>query len=137
MATVLYYTRVHNINLYEVCSKVGKSFLRKGQFCLVIDFVKVARLLCRLTLPWRRYLSYRNQSIDLLYKSINWFLYDRDLRHERVKHIFFVQCYHVILPLQHWLYEAKHFVLDKVTLLEDSPQKTYCSFKLQVSENRE
>ena len=27
------------------------------------------------------FLSYRNQSIDLL----DWFLYDRDLRHERIK----------------------------------------------------
>ena len=30
-------------------------------------------------------LSYRNQFIDLLFKSMDWFLYDRDLRHERVK----------------------------------------------------
>ena len=30
-------------------------------------------------------LSYRNQSIDLDRKSNNWFLYDRDLQHERVK----------------------------------------------------
>ena len=37
-----------------------------------------------LTLSWRRSLSYRNQSIDLQSKSMNWFLYDRDLRHERV-----------------------------------------------------
>ena len=27
----------------------------------------------------------RNQSIDLLSNSMDWFLYDRDLRHERVK----------------------------------------------------
>ena len=27
---------------------------------------------------------YRNQSIDLLCKSVDWFLYDNDLRHERV-----------------------------------------------------
>ena len=38
-----------------------------------------------LTLSWRRTLSYRNQSIDLLRKSMNWFLYDNGLRHERVK----------------------------------------------------
>ena len=30
-------------------------------------------------------LSYRNQSIDLLRKSMDWFLYDNDLRHERVE----------------------------------------------------
>ena len=29
-------------------------------------------------------LLYRNQFIDLLGKSMDWFLYDRDFRHERV-----------------------------------------------------
>ena len=38
-----------------------------------------------LTLSWRNFLSYRNQSIDLLCKSTDRFLYDRDLRHKRVK----------------------------------------------------
>ena len=38
-----------------------------------------------LTLSWRRPLSYRNQSIDLQTQSINWFLHDNGLRHERVK----------------------------------------------------
>ena len=28
-------------------------------------------------------LSYRNQSTDLLYISMEWFLYDKDLCHER------------------------------------------------------
>ena len=40
-----------------------------------------------LTLSWRRPISYRNQSIDLLRKSMDWFLYDIGLRHERVKKI--------------------------------------------------
>ena len=40
---------------------------------------------CSLTLSWRRPLSYRNQSIDLLCKSVDWFLYDNGLHHERVK----------------------------------------------------
>ena len=40
--------------------------------------------LCHLTLSWRRLLSYRNQSIDLLRKSVDWFLYDNSLRYERV-----------------------------------------------------
>ena len=47
-----------------------------------------------LTLSWRRPLSYRNQSIDLLSK---WFLYDNGLRHERDKNkpkwSFFRQAY--------------------------------------------
>ena len=38
-----------------------------------------------LALLWRRPLSYRNQSIDLRSRSMDWFLYDNDLRHERVK----------------------------------------------------
>ena len=38
-----------------------------------------------LTLSWRRLLSYRNQPIDLLCKSMDWFLYDNDLRQERVE----------------------------------------------------
>ena len=37
-----------------------------------------------LTLPWQWSLWYKNQSIDLQSKSMDWFLYDRDLRHERV-----------------------------------------------------
>ena len=28
-------------------------------------------------------MSYRNQSIDLVSKSMDWFLYDRDVRHKR------------------------------------------------------
>ena len=31
--------------------------------------------------------SYRNQSIDLQSKWMDWFLYDNGLRHERVKHV--------------------------------------------------
>ena len=37
-----------------------------------------------LTLSWQRSLSYSKQSIDLLCKSVDWFLYDIDLRYERV-----------------------------------------------------
>ena len=38
-----------------------------------------------ITLSRRRSLSYKNQSTDLQSKSMDWFLYDRDLRHERVQ----------------------------------------------------
>ena len=37
-----------------------------------------------LTLSWRRSLSYRSKSTDLLSNSMDWFLYDRDLRDERL-----------------------------------------------------
>ena len=47
-----------------------------------------------LTLLWRRSLLSRNQSIDLPSKSVDWFLYDRALRHKRVndlnKHCYYV-----------------------------------------------
>ena len=40
---------------------------------------------CISCLSWQKFLSYRNQSIDLQNKSINWSLYDGSLHHERVK----------------------------------------------------
>ena len=42
-----------------------------------------------LTLSWRRSLSYKNRSIDLLCKPMDWFLYDRDRPHEIVKQFYF------------------------------------------------
>ena len=42
---------------------------------------------CYLTLSRRRPWSYRSQSINLLCKSMDWFLYDNGLRHESVKAI--------------------------------------------------
>ena len=42
-----------------------------------------------LTLSWRRPISYRNQSIDFLRKSMDWFLYDIGLHHERVNSLEF------------------------------------------------
>ena len=42
-----------------------------------------------LILSWRRSLSYRNQSTDLRSKSMDWFLHDDGLRHERFKLILF------------------------------------------------
>ena len=50
-----------------------------------IKFGETFQLPPRLTLSWRMSMSYRNQSIDLQSKSMDWFLYDNGLRHERVK----------------------------------------------------
>ena len=49
------------------------------------NFRWIKRQKMTLTLSQRRSISYRNQSIDLQSKSIDWFLYDIGLRHERVK----------------------------------------------------
>ena len=38
-----------------------------------------------LTLLLQKSLTYWNQSINLQSKSMDWFLYDKDVRHERVK----------------------------------------------------
>ena len=50
-----------------------------------IQMLPVGLHLFRSTLSWRRSLSYRNRSIDLLCKSMDWFVYDRDFRYKRVK----------------------------------------------------
>ena len=42
------------------------------------------RISWRLTISCRKPSPYRNQSADLLCKSMNWFLYGNGLRHERV-----------------------------------------------------
>ena len=39
---------------------------------------------------------YRNQSIDPLCKSMDWFLHDRDLHHERVKDFSFSICCQIL-----------------------------------------
>ena len=45
-----------------------------------------------LTLSWQRSLSYTDQYIDFPWKSMYWFLYGRDLHHERVKNYLFKYC---------------------------------------------
>ena len=72
-----------------------------------------------LTLSWRRPLSYRNQSIDLLRKSMDWFLYDNDLRHERVNRF----CgWHLLLIIT--------YILDEVKLVKLTKQNWRCNICL-------
>ena len=54
-----------------------------------------------LTLSWRRSLPYRIQSVDMQSKSMDWCLYDGDLRHEVVSHY------------------RKHYTIDLVTFIEE------------------
>ena len=51
--------------------------MRTGKFACLFD----------LTLSWRRPLPYRDQSTDLQSISMDWFLYDNGVRHERVKQL--------------------------------------------------
>ena len=74
----------HSDQKNPACEHFSRSvWVRGNQYIL--------RSVLFVTLSWRRSLSYRNQAIDLLCKSIinglqsmYWFLYERDLRHERV-----------------------------------------------------
>ena len=45
-------------------------------------------------------LSYENQYIDLLCKSMDWFLFDRDLRNQGIKN-YFTQMFYFYTPLKH------------------------------------
>ena len=60
-----------------------KGALRDSCYALVVkNFEKYV-----LNFSWQRSLSYRNQSNDFYSKSMDWFLYDRYLRHERGKDV--------------------------------------------------
>ena len=65
---------------------VGKTLISKA-----CSFYRRLIFYCTLTLSLQRPLSYRNQSIDWLCKSMNWFLYDKGLRYERVTKAFFME----------------------------------------------
>ena len=68
----------HKLRIYNNEIETTKSVnLLGAEIGVEIDY--------QLTLSWRRPLSYRNRSIDLLCKSMDWCLYDNRLRHERVK----------------------------------------------------
>ena len=62
-------------------------------------------ILISLTLSRRRSMSYRNQSIDLQRKSMDWLLNDRDFRHERVfSEYSFMQNRNMVTNIQVLLY---------------------------------
>ena len=67
-----YLTDMMPLIIFEMCRMPTES-LNKPQINRIF-----------LTLSWRRSLSYRNKSIDLLCKPMDWFLYDLDLHNERV-----------------------------------------------------
>ena len=60
-------------------------------FCVHVTFNEIL-LKFVLTLSRRLFVSYRNQAIDVLCKSMDWFLYDRDLSYERVRYGLYYRC---------------------------------------------
>ena len=79
---VIYLTYGHLASLTIVNFIVSTSSLFPNALVIyiLIKSKQVAKASCKLIfqlyLSWRRPLSYRNQSIDLLCKSMDWFLYD-------------------------------------------------------------
>ena len=63
-----------------------KNFLDFSRF--IVNFEQIILIVpMTLTLSWRKTLSYRNQSIYFLCRSMEWFLHDRDLYPESVQDI--------------------------------------------------
>ena len=95
---ILFSFEVWNLILFNKFLNLINSFLTFSMNVSLFEilfsnavkrYVSVALNAClpvfKLTLSWRNSLSYRNQSNDLQNKSMDLFLYDRDLRHEKVK----------------------------------------------------
>ena len=63
--------------------------LKWFHFCFIHTVILLQQIIfdfgASLTHSRWRALSYRNQSIDVLWKSVDWFLYDRDFPYERAK----------------------------------------------------
>ena len=108
-------------NLLNFCLNEGKlpNVLKQSK-CLNLN------LKCPSTLSWWRPLSCRNQSIDLLCKSLDWFLYDNGLLHESKKRLKTIQA--EILPIIARIF--KKFLSNQVTLfMLESFSKCQCSFQ--------
>ena len=88
------YTNTCHINLFCILAKVNVHIIQSFFFNQAVTLHLTKKIFWPLTLSWRRSLSYRNH---LLCKSMDWFLHDRDLRHERVKDIAFHKYFFHIL----------------------------------------
>ena len=84
-----------------------------------------------LTISWRRLLSYRNQSIDLPSKSMDWFLNDNGLCHEKVNNSQNItkgfQTVTVVAYYARWLLydKALHLLSTKAGYGNNSRELTY------------
>ena len=79
-----------NVQLFHgknfIYKKVGWSDLATSRGCKEKKPRRYNNAKCHsLTLSWKSFLSHRNQFIDLQSKSMDWLLYDKDLRHKTVK----------------------------------------------------
>ena len=93
MKAATYLLKLRHIN-------VSASLLWLIQVCLHCDRLKNVWTYA-LTLSWWKSLSYRNQVTNLQCRSMNWFLYDRDLHHKRVQ-------FHKIVEVINWICCSKY-----------------------------
>ena len=98
----------YNGNIKNVCFtiKIYQKSVKIGSIMKLL-WSLLRRVVSNLTLSRQRPLTYRNQSIDLLNKSIDWFLYDNGLRHERVNSgiliiIYFSKNFMILFFKQKW-----------------------------------
>ena len=78
-------------------------------------------------------LSYRNQSINLLCKSIDWFLYDRDVRHERVNSTFTVFAPNEYLQKQKKIWG---FTDLGTSVMKELTSSSLCLFQMNINSNQ-
>ena len=105
-----------------------KIFTSKFKIMLGINREWKYSLRRALTLSWWRSLSYRNKSIDLLCKSMDWFLYDRDLRHERVNDL--------VIIFTEKLHHRYYFYREAPSEMLDSVLNTFLTPALSVGNFR-
>ena len=89
----LLFNHLHNLLAGIAIVELRKSYKEHGEELRhkvskwKVYFTKITSLVW-LTLSWWRQLSCRNQSIDLRSKSMDWFLYNNGLCHERANYMF-------------------------------------------------
>ena len=76
---------LHNKKRISFLSWTPPQYILKSSSTVLLIYPGKQALTQSLKLSWRRSVPFRNQPINLLYESMDWFLYDRDLRHESIK----------------------------------------------------
>ena len=129
---------------------IHKFYLIHWMFCLNCSLMDSQRSLLNniispettthfqsLTLSWQRSLSYQNQSIDFLCKSVDWFLDNRDLRHERfnksllkskILFLFHYKCKHFKAVIKNCPDLSKYEILDFSRFPEEFYKKRFLHF---------
>ena len=88
-----------SISVCSICTRHLNNIRSKLPWPFMLVYYQTPRENLLINSFMMEVLSYRNQSIGLFCKSINWFLYYRDLRHEGVKLKLSIKLYTWIIKL--------------------------------------